>query len=118
MLLGVCHLYLRVAIPSSQPLRDKTFYVGSLSTGEIHPRAEHIGIFSATSTWRYRIGSMRVSGDNFAVASEQGLYISVWNWKSGKHISDFVRSLFKWKDLPSPDHQPDGISTGIRLYLP
>jgi hypothetical protein len=37
---------------------------------------------------------MRVCGDNFAVASEQGLYISVWNWKSGEHISDFVCSFF------------------------
>jgi hypothetical protein len=37
---------------------------------------------------------MRICGDNFAVASEQGLYISVWDWKSGEHISDFVCSFF------------------------
>jgi hypothetical protein len=71
----------------------KFFHVYSLSTGENHPRVQHIGSFNATNTWRYRIGSMRVCGDNFAVASEQGLYISVWNWKSGEHISDFTASL-------------------------
>jgi hypothetical protein len=36
---------------------------------------------------------MRVCGDNFAVSSEQGLYISVWNWKSGEHLSDFMALL-------------------------
>ncbi|KAI0269025.1 hypothetical protein BGY98DRAFT_1016644 [Russula aff. rugulosa BPL654] len=71
----------------------KSFHVCSLLQGGNHPRAEHIGIFNATNTWRYRIGSMRVCGDNFAVASEQGLYISVWNWKSGEHLSDFTASL-------------------------
>ncbi|KAF8498255.1 hypothetical protein F5888DRAFT_1694056 [Russula emetica] len=75
----------------------KSFHVRSLSTGGNHPRAQHIGIFNATNTWLYRIGSMRVCGDNFAVASEQGLYISVWNWKSGEHISDFVCSLSEIK---------------------
>jgi len=81
-----------VAAPPSLPLyfRVKSFHVCSLLTGENHPRAQHLSIFNATNTWRYRIGSMRVCGDNFAVASEQGLYISVWNWKSGEHISDFV----------------------------
>jgi hypothetical protein len=43
---------------------------------------------------------MRVCGDNFAVACEQGLYISVWNWKSGEHISDFVRSVIQMKWYP------------------
>lgn len=37
---------------------------------------------------------MRIHGDNFAIASEQGLYISAWNWKSGEHQSDFVRNSF------------------------
>ncbi|KAH9974184.1 hypothetical protein BJV74DRAFT_798906 [Russula compacta] len=71
----------------------KSFHVCSLLSGGTHPLAQHIGVFNATSSWRYRVGSMRICGDNFAVASEQGLYISVWNWKSGEHISDFTASL-------------------------
>ena len=83
--------------PSSSSLpphsRFKSFRVCSLSSGRSHPLARHVGVIDTTSTWRYHIGSMRVCGDNFAVACEEGLYISVWNWKSGEHISDFVRSL-------------------------
>ncbi|KAF8494827.1 hypothetical protein F5888DRAFT_604610 [Russula emetica] len=71
----------------------KSFRVYSLSLGRSHPLAQHVGIINATNTWRYRIGSMRVCGDNFAAACEQGLYISVWNWKSGEHISDFMALL-------------------------
>jgi hypothetical protein len=70
--------------------RFKSFGTYSLLTGRSHPLAQHVGVLDATSTWRYRIGSMRVCGDNLAVASEQGMYIIVWNWKSGEHISDFV----------------------------
>ncbi|KAH9052292.1 hypothetical protein EDB87DRAFT_535142 [Lactarius vividus] len=36
---------------------------------------------------------MRVFGDSFAIVSEQGLYISTWNWRSGEHESDFMASL-------------------------
>ncbi|KAI9513471.1 hypothetical protein F5148DRAFT_7683 [Russula earlei] len=79
----------------------KSFHVCSLLTGESHPLAQHVAVIEPTSSWRYRIGSMRICGDNFAVASEQGLYISVWNWKSGKHISDFVRSLTRTKRSPT-----------------
>ncbi len=84
---------------SSLPLhsRSESFRVCSLSLGKSHPLARHVGVINATSTWRYHTGSMRVCGDNFAVACEQGLYISVWNWKSGEHISDFVRSVIQMK---------------------
>lgn len=75
--------------------RFKSFRVCSLSLGRSHPLAQHVGVINTTSTWQYHIGSMRICGDNFAVACEQGLYISVWNWKSGEHISDFVRSVSK-----------------------
>ena len=94
---------------SSPPLhsRFKSFRVCSLSLGRSHPLAQHVGVINATSTWQYRIGSMRVCGDNFAVACEQGLYISVWNWKSGEHISDFVRSVIQMKwHLPYADCEP------------
>ena len=88
-------------LPSSSSLwlysRFKSFRVCSLSLGRSHPLAQHVGVINATNTWRYCIGSMRVCGDNFAVACEQGLYISVWNWKSGEHISDFVCSVIQMK---------------------
>jgi hypothetical protein len=77
--------------------RVKSFHVCSLLTGESHPLAQHVGVFSATNSWRYRVGSLRICGDTFALASDQGLYISAWNWKSGQHISDFVCSLSKTK---------------------
>jgi hypothetical protein len=80
--------------------RFKSFRVYSLSLGRSHPLAQHVGVINATSPWQYRIGSMRVCGDNFAVACEQGLYISVWNWKSGEHISDFVCSVIQMKWYP------------------
>ena len=86
----------------SRPLhsRFKSFQLLSLSSGKSHPLAQHVGVINATSTWRYRIGSLRICGDNFAVACEQGLYISVWNWKSGEHISDFVRYVIQMKWYP------------------
>ena len=71
----------------------KSFHFRSLSTGEKHPLVQHSGTFDAANSWGYRIGSMRVNGDSFAIASEQGLYISTWNWKSGEHKSDFVRGF-------------------------
>ncbi|KAH9960328.1 hypothetical protein BC827DRAFT_410163 [Russula dissimulans] len=71
----------------------KLFHICSLLSGEIHPLVRHVGVINPTSSWKYRVGSMRVCGDHLAVASEQGLYISVWNWKSGEHISDFFASL-------------------------
>jgi hypothetical protein len=87
---------------SSRPLhsRFKSFRVFSLLLGRSHPFAQHVGVINATSTWQYRTGSMHVCGDNFAVACEQGLYISVWNWKSGEHISDFVCSVIQMKWYP------------------
>lgn len=71
----------------------KSFRFCSLSTGETHPLVRHSGTFDAANSWGYRVGTMRVHGDNFAIASEQGLYISAWNWKTGEHKSDFVRSF-------------------------
>jgi hypothetical protein len=107
--------------PSSRLLyfRVKSFHVCSLSTGKSHPRAQHIGIFNATNTWQYRIGSMRVCGDNFAVASEQGLYISVWNWKSGEHISDFVCSSFKikWNPIHLTTSQTASLQASVFTFL-
>ncbi|KAI9454765.1 hypothetical protein BJY52DRAFT_1188741 [Lactarius psammicola] len=87
-----------VCISSAQDLLvyrcgTKSFHFCSLSTGEKHPLVQHSGTFDAPNGWGYRIGSMRVYGDSFAIASEQGLYISTWNWKSGEHKSDFMASL-------------------------
>ncbi|KAN0102429.1 hypothetical protein V8E52_011953, partial [Russula decolorans] len=44
----------------------KSFWACSLSLGRSHPLTQHVGAINATSTWGYRIGSMRVCGDNFA----------------------------------------------------
>lgn len=62
---------------------------------------------------------MRVCGDNFAVASEQGLYISVWNWKSGEHISDFVCSLFeiKWNPILLTKSQTASLQASVFAFL-
>jgi hypothetical protein len=78
-----------------------------------------MGILDAENTWRYRIGSMRIFGNNFAVASEQGLYISVWNWKSGEHISDFVCSLFniKWDLTHLTTGQTAALQTSVFTFL-
>jgi hypothetical protein len=63
---------------------------------------------------------MRICGDKLAVATEEGLYISVWNWKSGEHISDFVSSFILNEMMShSPDRHapPDGIAADARLCL-
>jgi hypothetical protein len=62
---------------------------------------------------------MRVCGDNFAVASEQGLYISVWNWKSGEHISDFVCFLFKikWNPIYLTTSQKASLQASVFTFL-
>jgi hypothetical protein len=62
---------------------------------------------------------MRVCGDNFAVASERGLYISVWNWKSGEHISDFVCSLFqiKWNPIHLTKSQTASLQASVFTFL-
>ena len=96
----ICIPYTSSSLPVPLYSRFKSFRVCSLSLGSSHPLAQHAGVIGATSTSRYRIGSMRVCGDNFAVACEQGLYISVWNWKSGEHISDFVRSVIQTEWYP------------------
>ncbi|KAI0291373.1 hypothetical protein B0F90DRAFT_1823909 [Multifurca ochricompacta] len=87
-----------ICIDSAQDLLvfrcgTKSFHVCSLSTGKTHPLVDHVGVINAVNSWKYRPGSMRICGDYFAVASEQGLYISAWNWKSGEHKSDFMASL-------------------------
>ncbi|KAI0261111.1 hypothetical protein BC834DRAFT_488017 [Gloeopeniophorella convolvens] len=71
----------------------KTFHALSLSTGTPHPLAQRASPFEATNSWRYRTGSMRLCGAHLALASEQGLYISVFAWRSGAHISDFMAAL-------------------------
>jgi len=103
----VCPRYWRVALPSSRLLyfRVKSFHICSLLSGEMHPLVQHVGVIEPSNSWKYRVGSMRVCGDNLAVASEQGLYISVWNWKSGEHISDFVRSF------PQPERSSINLTT-------
>lgn len=76
-----------------------------------------MGVFNATSSWRYRVGSMRVCGDNFAVASEQGLYISVWNWKSGEHISDFVCFFPTQKNIHLTANQMASMQSSVFTFL-
>lgn len=113
-----------VCISSAQDLLvyrcgTKSFHFCSLSTGETHPLVQHSGTFDAANSWGYRIGSMRVCGDNFAVASEQGLYISAWNWKSGEHKSDFMASLqYSTFDFLNEHHIlfPSSIDDSLYVY--
>ncbi|KAN0138766.1 hypothetical protein V8E53_003154 [Lactarius tabidus] len=113
-----------VCISSAQDLlvyrcNTKSFHFRSLSTGETHPLVRHSGTFDAANSWGYRVGTMRVHGDNFAIASEQGLYISAWNWKSGEHTSDFMASLQSSTfDFLDNDHIlfPSSIDESLYVY--
>jgi hypothetical protein len=81
-------------------------------------RAQHVGVLTATNARRYRIGSMHVRGDNLAVATEDGLCISMWNWKSGEHISEFCVFFYSNEMIShSADHGTDDIAAGARPYL-
>ena len=66
-----------------------------LSTGEAHPAAGHEGTVFTRDGWRTHPGSSRVCGTHIAFASDQGLYISAWDWKSGVHVSEFVSRMFR-----------------------
>lgn len=69
---------------------DSSLRVRTLSTGEAHLAVSHEGTVFPPNGWRSHPGSPRVCGSHVAVSSDQGLYISVWDWKSGAHVSEFL----------------------------
>ncbi|KAH9050395.1 hypothetical protein EDB83DRAFT_2400282 [Lactarius deliciosus] len=69
---------------------DSSLRVRKLSTGEPHPAVSHEGTVFPPDGWRSHPGSPRVCGTHVAVTSDQGLYISVWDWKSSAHVSEFL----------------------------
>ncbi|KAH9015621.1 hypothetical protein EDB85DRAFT_2156518 [Lactarius pseudohatsudake] len=69
---------------------DSSLCVRKLSTGEPHPAVSHEGTVFPPDGWRSHPDSPRVCGAHVAVTSDQGLYISAWDWKSGAHVSEFL----------------------------
>ena len=86
------YVRLRAEITSS----DKSFCVRTLSTGEPHPAVSHEGKVFPPDDWKTHPGSSRVCGTHVAVASDQGLYIFAWDWKSGVQVSEFVSRVFRF----------------------
>ena len=56
---SICIPHTSSSLPVPLHSRFKSFRVCSLSLGS-HPLAQHAGVINATSTWQYRIRSMRV----------------------------------------------------------
>ena len=75
---------------------DNNFRVTTLSTGEAHPAVSHEGKVFPPDDWKTHPGSSRVCGTHVAVASDQGLYICAWDWKSGAQVSEFVSRVFRF----------------------
>ncbi|KAI0291372.1 hypothetical protein B0F90DRAFT_1671519 [Multifurca ochricompacta] len=69
---------------------DNCLCVRKLSTDEVHPVANHDGVLFPPDGWKTHPGTLRICGSHVAVASDQGLYISTWDWKTGAHISEFL----------------------------
>ncbi|KAH8993451.1 hypothetical protein EDB92DRAFT_406061 [Lactarius akahatsu] len=63
-------------------------HIRSLSSGKAHPSVEHSGFFALHQAGSYRkdINYSRVCGDYVAARVDFG-HISVWNWKTGEHVS-------------------------------
>ncbi len=73
--------------------RDDMFHACTLSTGAVHPLAEHGGSFpSWNGSWRFDPVNICVCGD-YVAAATRAYFISVWNWKTGQFVSDQVRVL-------------------------
>jgi hypothetical protein len=73
--------------------RDDMFHACTLSTGAVHPLAEHGGSFrSWNGSWRFDPVNLCLCGD-FVAACTRAYFISVWNWKTGQFVSDQVRVL-------------------------
>jgi hypothetical protein len=74
--------------------RNRNFYPCILSSGASHPLAERGTYFGACDTssyfWDCDTSSLCVCGD-FVAGIRNIYFISVWNWKTGQHVSDQVR---------------------------
>ena len=74
-------------------LRGPRFQICSLSSGKAHPSAEHSGFVALHQDGRNGkdVNYSRVCGDYVAARVDFG-HISVWNWKTGEHVSHKVRT--------------------------
>ncbi|KAH9023593.1 hypothetical protein EDB83DRAFT_1990156 [Lactarius deliciosus] len=63
-------------------------HIRSLSSGKTHPSVEHSGSFALhrDDSNRKDINYSRICGDYIAARVDFG-HISVWNWKTGEHVS-------------------------------
>ncbi|KAI9437566.1 hypothetical protein H4582DRAFT_283384 [Lactarius indigo] len=81
-----------ICIDASQDLLiyflGSTSHICSLSSGKVHPSAEHSGFFALHQDGSNGkdINYSRICGDYVAARVDFG-HISVWNWKTGEHIS-------------------------------
>ncbi len=71
--------------------RGSRFHICSLSNGKVHPLAEHGGSFALHQDGRIGkdVTYSRICKDYVAARVDFG-HISVWNWKTGEHISHKV----------------------------
>ncbi|KAN0138294.1 hypothetical protein V8E53_003757 [Lactarius tabidus] len=78
-----------ICIDASQDLLiyflSSRFHICSLSSGKAHPMAKHSD-FVTNDRSRKDINYSRVCGDYVAARVDFG-HISVWNWKTGEHVS-------------------------------
>jgi hypothetical protein len=81
LLLGIWH-----------DIRDRKFHACTLSTGAVHPLVEHEGFFNLWhGTRNFDVFNLCVCGD-YVAAGTRIYFISVWNWKTGRLVSDQVRA--------------------------
>lgn len=78
-----------ICIDASQDLfiyfLSSRFHICSLSSGKAHPLAEHSEVVADGRNGK-DINYSRVCGDYVAARVDFG-HISVWNWKTGEHVS-------------------------------
>ncbi|KAI0253742.1 hypothetical protein BJV78DRAFT_1280787 [Lactifluus subvellereus] len=111
-----------VCIDASQDLLiyvlDSKFYACTLSTGTVHPLAEHDGFFNMWhGTRRFDVFNLRVWGD-YVAAGTRVYFISVWNWKKGYIVSDQISEVnFSSFDFLDEHHILYSVSKEDSIYV-
>ena len=77
--------------------RGSRLHICSLSSGKAHPLAEHSEFVAVQQKGRYGmdINYSRACGDYVAARVDFG-HISVWNWKTGEHLSHKVCTFARY----------------------
>ena len=74
--------------------RSSRFHICSLSSGKAHPSAEHPEVVTDGRNGK-DINYSRACGDYVAARVDFG-HISVWNWKTGEHVSHKVGTFTRY----------------------